>query len=125
MNKTIGKHLILALSLASIISLILGVMVGDLSKGYWLTKMESKKEVQESKEEVEPNWNLVKNADFDIDLEKMNVVLIKRSFNKNDEVTLVQYENGNCDYFVCSMEIHDRLVRDFREILRKRKSEGN
>jgi len=120
------KKFYLLLILVAFLSIILvQVLKCNISYSNDMDKKESKEEVQESEEEVEPDWNLVKDDDFEIDMEKMHVVLIKRSFNKKNEVTLVQYEDGDYDYFVCSMEVHDRLVRDFREILRKRESEGN
>ena len=56
-------------------------------------------------------------------MEKMGVTLIKRSFNNGDEVTFVQYENGNKDYFVCSRGIHHRLIAQFQELLKKREIE--
>jgi hypothetical protein len=122
------KKFYLLLILVAFLSIILAqVLKCNMSYSNDMDKKEPKEEVQESKEEVGPNWDLVRDADFDIDMEKMHVVFIKRSFSPStkDEATLIQYEDGDYDYFVCSMEVHDRLIRKFREILRKRESEGN
>lgn len=68
-------------------------------------------------------WDAIKDAPFEIDLQSLDVVLVKRSINNGDEVTLIEYKNRESDFFVCSMEIHRELVRKFQEILRKRETE--
>lgn len=59
-------------------------------------------------------------VDFEMDMEKMEVVLIKRSILDNNEVTIVELANGRTQTIVCSRDIHDRLVEKFRRILLKR-----
>lgn len=71
------------------------------------------------------NWALIENEDFELDMEKMDIVLIKRSFNEGGEVTLIELANGKQRHFVCSRSIHQRLVNEFRKIKESRKEGGN
>jgi hypothetical protein len=74
---------------------------------------------------VDPvDWSPVENQSFVIDMEKMNVVLIKRTINDGREVTLIRYQSGSDEYFACSKEVHEELVKKFQEIINKRES-GN
>lgn len=67
------------------------------------------------------NWALIENEDFELDMEKMDIVLIKRSFNEGDEVTLIELADGKQRHFVCSRSIYQRLVNEFRKIKESRK----
>lgn len=71
----------------------------------------------------EENWDSIKNLDFELDMEKLGVILIKRSLNDGYEITYVEYENRDPDYFHCSREIHHRLIAQFQELLKKREIE--
>jgi hypothetical protein len=67
------------------------------------------------------DWSQIEKQSFVLDIEKMNVVLIKRSFDESGiEVTLIRYQNGSDEYFVCSREIHEDLVRKLQDIINKR-----
>lgn len=55
----------------------------------------------------------------------MDVVLIKRSFNEGDEVTLIELADGGQRHFVCSRSIHQRLVNEFRKIKESHKEGEN
>jgi len=66
------------------------------------------------------DWSQVESQPFFMDIEKMNIVLIKRSFNEGSEATLIRYQNGTDEYFACSREIHEELVSKFKEIIDKR-----
>lgn len=70
------------------------------------------------------DWSQVENQSFALDMEKLNVVFIKRTLNEGKEVTLIRYENGMEEYLTCSREVHEELVRKFKEIINKRES-GN
>lgn len=111
--------------------LAVGIFIGGLigSKCQKVAKKTNQevtapKKIPKSSPTKKENWDSIKDQDFEIDMEKMGVILVKRSFNEGDEVTFVQYENGNKDYFVCSREIHHRLVVQFQELLKKREVEG-
>lgn len=71
------------------------------------------------------NWALIENEDFELDMKKMDVVLIKRSFNEGDEVTLIELADGEQRHFVCSRSIHQRLVNEFRKIKESHKEGEN
>lgn len=62
----------------------------------------------------------IESVDFEMDMEKMEVVLIKRSILDSNEVTIVELANGRTQTIVCSRDIHDRIVEKFRRILLKR-----
>jgi len=62
----------------------------------------------------------IESVDFEMNMEKMEVVLIKRSILDSDEVTIIELANGRTQTIVCSRDIHDRLVEKFRRILLKR-----
>jgi hypothetical protein len=70
------------------------------------------------------DWSPVENQPLAIDMEKMNVVLVKRTMNGGKEATLIRYQSGSDEYFACSKEIHGELVKKLQEILNKRES-GN
>lgn len=70
--------------------------------------------------EVVKDFKSVESVDFEMDMEKMEVVLIKRSICDGNEVTLVELADGKTHSIACSRDRHDRLVEKFRRILLKR-----
>jgi hypothetical protein len=72
----------------------------------------------------EPNWSSVENINFDLDMKTMGVTLVKRTFDEQgEEATLIECGSSNHRYFMCSRDIHEKLVKEFQELLEARKAE--
>lgn len=73
----------------------------------------------------EPNWSSVEDINFDLDMKTMGVTLVKRTFDENgEEATLVECGSNDPRYFMCSRDIHEKLVKEFQELLEARKAEN-
>lgn len=111
--------LIIAITVCLLGGLIMGFSIESKKTLSTSTSIETRDSVSTKKE----NWDSIKDLDFEIDMDKLGVVLVKRSFHKGDEVTLIQYKKRDYDYFACSREIHHRLIVQFQELLKKRETE--
>lgn len=108
--------------------LVISVICCGLVIEFWVNLKDNFKKNIECTPEVDSvvvkeDWKSIETLDFDLDMEKMGVVLVKRSFNKGDEVTLIELADGKSRYFICSREIHSKLVDQFRQ-LRLKKAGG-
>lgn len=115
----------MAIILASSASFMVGVVVGNLSYALKIER-DAKKVVQESpkEEEKKRDWKVIEEVDFDYDMDRDSVTLIKRSFTDDGiEATYVEYGPGKVRYFHCSREMHEKLVQKFREMLQKREED--
>jgi hypothetical protein len=73
-----------------------------------------------------PDWSSIENLNFDLDMEKIEVTLIKRTFDdQGEEATLLEYGDKQRRYLMCSRDMHDKLVIEFQEMIKARKAEGN
>jgi hypothetical protein len=79
-------------------------------------------QVEMIKKEVD--WSSVENINFDLDMKTMGVTLVKRTFDEQgEEATLIECGSSNQRYFICSRDIHEKLVKEFQELLEARKAE--
>lgn len=87
---------------------------------------DSEESVKKTAKISEFQWSTIKDFSFAMDMEALEVTLIKRSFNPSDgsEITLVECKNGDRNYYCCSKEVHEKLVVQFQEILKKKETEG-
>jgi hypothetical protein len=84
-----------------------------------------KQKTTQAEIKIEPDWSLVENSSLDIDMEKIGVTLIKRTFDDEGiEATLLEFGDNQKRYLMCSREVHEKLVTEFQEILKARRAEG-
>lgn len=116
-----SNHPILVFCLVILISGSIGYWVGKSSKSDETETVKTKKPVIVEQKE---DWSAVEDQIFDFDMAAYDVTLIKRTLNNGDEVTFVEYEGGKKERnFLCSREIHEELVKKFREYLKKKYKE--
>jgi len=119
------KRIIMAIAICAIlIALITTLVIFSFRSQKHIDSNISMKNTTESANSISnksKDCSQIEKQSFVLDIEKMNVVLIKRSFDDNgNEVTLIRYQNGSDEYFVCSREIHEDLVRKLQDIINKR-----
>jgi hypothetical protein len=117
-------HTKMAFILTAIISFMVGASVGNFGYAMHVEKNKAK-EIVQAPPKKEPNWNSIEDIELEYDMEKANVTLVKRSFNEDGiEATYVEYGTNEKRYFMCSRDIHKKLVHKFQELLKKRNAEG-
>jgi len=121
LNKEL-RSIILAISVFTAVSCALIICAFSTCKISFKNKNETTAIGTPVAASHEPAWSEIENQSFEIDMKKLEVVLIKRSFNSGSEATLIRYQSGQEEYFMCSKETHEKLVRQFQAMLNEKES---
>jgi len=122
--KQTMRFIKIAICLSAVAGFAVGIVVGNTIYASHIEK-EKANEVTQAPLKKEPDWESIEDIELEYDMERDSVTLIKRSFNEDGiEATYIEYGNNEKRYFMCSRDVHEKLVLKFQELLKKRNAEG-